>query len=166
MAGWMLLEQNRSSSGGGLYDLRRGGDLVLYCTCRGWLSNKNAHRKARQEHLPAECKHTKAYVARTGASYGPQYENVASAALSSSFKKSVKKVAVLDATPAASAPGNWRDLLLQERKTAEQRGLRTPAAAFAEFKQEVSGRFANLDMEDDAPVVALPVAASRALDVE
>ncbi len=74
MAGWILLEQNPSSSGSGIYDLRRGGDGVLYCTCRGWLSNKNAHRKTRQEHLPAECKHTKDYVARTGTSYGPQYE--------------------------------------------------------------------------------------------
>src|SRR3990167_3467131 len=59
--GYVVLNTYPSSSSDALYEVRRGGDGVLYCTCRGWLSNLNA-QKRQGSRDPAVCKHTRGYV--------------------------------------------------------------------------------------------------------
>ena len=88
MPAYAILDQITSSSSGDHYQIRRGGDGVLYCynadsgrACQGWLSKKNSLRKLGKEgREPAACKHIAAYVDRTGASYGPAFMSTAAPA--------------------------------------------------------------------------------------
>ena len=71
--GYIILGHYTSGSSDAIYQVRRGGDGVLYCSCRGWVSNLNAQKRAGGRE-PAQCKHTKDYVARhPGTIYGPQW---------------------------------------------------------------------------------------------
>ena len=173
MTGYQVLDEVPSSSDPTkVYQIRRGGDGILYCSsregkiCQGWLSKRNALRRSRQEQLPAACKHLKAYVARTGASYGPQYglpSFVSSSPPSVVAKSKAKAAPQAPSVPSVPAPKTWREVLLREREAAEARGIATPASALVEFERAV-GRFANLDVAELAEVV-VQRDAPRALDV-
>ena len=160
MKGYVVLGHYDSSSSGAVYDVRRGGDGVLYCTCRGWVASLNAQKRGRTG-APAECRHTKDYVARhPGTSYGPAWAlKISKVAPAPTGKKQVAAPKVAPA--AAPAPSNWRETLLREQAAAEARGMRTPAEAAAAFLREV-GSF-DLDEITAAPAAAAAVAE---LDIE
>lgn len=147
--GYAVLAYCDSSSSDAVYQVRRGGDGVLYCTCRGWVANLNAQKRGRIGD-PAQCRHTKEYVAdHPGTSYGPAFAKPKPATAA----KPGKKIAV--------ATSSWRDLLLQERRAAEVRGVQTPAPALAAFDREI----VHLDLAAEGIAAPAEVAAAE-LDVE
>lgn len=134
--GYQVLEINHSSSSSAVYETRRGGDGVLYCTCPGWRNNKAPSG------TPKVCKHTKQYVVQSqtrnpGTMYGPpgMFPNL------SAVKSIVEKNRAVDAkarrqrtvdmasAPTTPAPADWRAQLLAERQVAEARGIVTPPEA-------------------------------------
>lgn len=162
--GYVVLCTYPSSSSSAIYEVRRGGDGVLYCTCRGWVSNLNA-QKRQGNREPAQCKHTRDYASRyPGTVYGPQWapkvSEVSKVAPASARRRPIAPPSALP----APAPANWRDLLLREKREAEARGVATPAVTAAAFLAEIS----HLDL--DGLSVAEPARPSAAcspeLDIE
>lgn len=142
--GYVVLATYPSSSSDSIYEVRRGGDKVLYCTCRGWVMNKNNRSRSASE--PAHCKHTTGYVQEhPGTSYGPGYAaegfpNVAAVgkAWESVVGKSKRPVVVPDApTKTAPAGADWRAKLLAEKTEAAQRGVFTPPDALNAWAKEL-----------------------------
>ncbi len=136
--GYIVLATYESSSSDKIYEVRRGGDSVLYCTCRGWVASRE---------IPRACKHCKDYVRiHPGTPYSLVVGGVPATATSvqsvvvvqGKRKPSVVPVAPL---PTVQAAENWRDLILAERAIA----VKTPREAQAAFDEEIS-RFANLDL--------------------
>lgn len=181
MAGYQVLDEIVSKSSGDSYQIRRGGDGVLYChnetrgrVCQGWLSRKNAiRRQGREGREDVTCKHVDAYVAQTGfpVVLGKPVSNLAGEWPKGKVPKlGSKKYVMTVPEPIKSAgtpaPPNWKEIFLKEQQRAESKGMKTPAAALAEFKSEIAGRFAALDVGEDEAVSAVPVASNRALDVE
>lgn len=165
---YLVLANYDSESSNAVYEVRRGGDGVLYCTCRGWVSNLNAQRRARSPE-PARCKHTKDYVAKyPGTVYGPRWApavSKAAAPIASPTPAPVKRRPIAPrVAPAAPPPANWRDLLLREKREAEARGVATPAAFAAAFLAEIS----HLDLDGLPAEAPAPFAAARSpeLDIE
>lgn len=176
MPGYAVLQDNiPSSSSDNTYQVRRGGDGVLYCTCRGWVVSKNSKARSRTE--PAACTHTKKYVAaHPGTKYGPPgmfaSEGSQTAPVAMTYaKKSAPVGKKLPANVAAAvtnkpAAANWRDVLLAEQKAATARGVATPAAALSAYSAEVA-QFAYLDVEGaEAGTVAPDAAQFENLDVD
>lgn len=62
----ILATNPSSSSPGKVYEVRRGGDGVLYCTCRGWTTHKHCWHldswKASHPHLMPQAQTTVAAV--------------------------------------------------------------------------------------------------------
>ena len=50
-----------ASRPGKWYEIRKGADGVIYCTCRGWVASKKS---------PKTCKHLRGFLARN-----PEIEN-------------------------------------------------------------------------------------------
>ena len=137
MAGYIVLELNHSSSSMAIYELRRGGDGVLYDTCPGWRNNKPAPG------MPKVCKHTKAYVAKNpGTLYGPpgrfqEGRNRLVPDTSSREERNrpgaSRKAVTPSVAPTQAAPAAWRSMLLTERTTATARGIETPREAASAY---------------------------------
>jgi hypothetical protein len=51
---YTVLAEVQSKSTGDTYQIRRGGDDVTYCNCKGWIFSKS---------VPKSCKHLRAYLA-------------------------------------------------------------------------------------------------------
>lgn len=164
MRAYKVLDTYESSSSSAVYEVRRGGDGVLYCTCRGWVASKDR---------PRACKHCKDYVARhPGIPWGPPGMFAVDAVVAGKPAKAPaatpgkKSVVVPAAPPPAAAPSlaSFREALRRESAEAQARGVRTPAEALAAYESEV-GRFLMVD-DGGEVAAAVPVASSRALDVE
>lgn len=157
--GYIVLERNGSSSSDKVYELRRGGDGVLYCTpCPGW-----AHNKPAAGH-PKTCKHTKDYVARhPGTLYGPPgafvSENPPGGNKAVVQRVKRREVASAPAANLKPAAANWREMILTEREGAQKRGIATPAAEAAEFERSIC--LLDLDGPGEVRPSADIVAASR-----
>lgn len=132
---------SKSNPGADPYQVRRGGDGVLYCTCRGWVMNKN--NRARLHTEPAKCTHTKDYVAdRPGTMYGPpgmfaEGASQAPARRGAPSRAPARPAAVAPPVPTQAAGADWRSMLLKERADAKQRGVSTPEAAASAYALEL-----------------------------
>ncbi len=151
---YVVLEINPSSSTSATYELRRGGDGVLYCECRGWKNAKTA---------PKMCRHTKEYVAATGASYylGRPNPGINPFTPLGSVKVTPgKKASVTVERPKQQAAGSdWRAQLLAEKKAAVARGVKQNIEALAAYSRD-------LDL-DTGPEVDVNLGAStRDLDID
>lgn len=159
--GYMVLANYNSSSSNAVYEVRRGGDGVLYCAkedgsgpCMGWLGIKNRLSRAGSKDPPA-CKHMKDYVAHhPGTVFGPpgRFHEVrpTTATPTAAKSKAPKLVAPTQIAPPPptgsakisptatlkdAAPANdWRRMLFAERTAAQ---AKTPAAALAAFDAEI-----------------------------
>lgn len=141
--GYVVLATYPSSSSDQIYEVRRGGDGVLYChPCRGWQMSKG---------VPKNCKHTRDYVEKhPGTSYGPAFGSLRDQAMAivgkpalgfipSSASKASKKPVVVPSAPMTTAPAgvDWRARLLAEKTEAEKRGVTTPTAALQAWAKEL-----------------------------
>lgn len=115
--GYIVLELCHSQSSKAVYEVRRGGDGVLYCLCPGWRNCKAAPG------APKVCKHTKAYAARTpGTTYGPPGR----------FAVESVKVSKAATVPRYTGP-EWLAMVREERKTVRAKGVPTPPEAASAY---------------------------------
>ena len=124
---YIVLANYPSSSSDSIYEVRRGGDGVLYCTCRGWIASKQ---------VPRACKHCKDYVARNpGTSYGPQYAawkaSPTPTPLGQVKREAGRAPAVAAPMAVSAAPANWKAILLAEKQAAVARVKQAPDALAA-----------------------------------
>jgi len=150
--GYVVLDTYHSSSSSSIYEVRRGGDGVLYCTCRGWVASKS---------IPRACKHCKSYVAgNPGTVYDLRAPSAAPAMTPlGSVPTRRKEAAIAAPVPTVAAGADWRKKLLDEGRRAVSRGVITPPAALTAFAREL-----DLDL-DDGVLVAKAARAPR-LDLE
>ena len=146
---YLVLRECPSSSSDAIHQVRRGGDGVLYCTCKGWAFNKDH---------PKRCAHTDLHVAATGAPYylgRPDLKPQAptpSASVSVKRSSSGKRPRADVAAPIQTipAPADWRERLLKEQTAAAKA---TPPAAMAAFARL-------LDLGADVSSISATVGAS------
>jgi hypothetical protein len=131
--GYVVLEINRSKSNpkAAPHELRRGGDGVLYCECRGW---KMSHGGP-QTSTPKKCTHTEAYVRRDpSVSYGPMYGEHSAQAMGRIRRAPANDVPV---TASVYLDIGWKTKLKDERDAAKKRGVETPPSALAAYAVEL-----------------------------
>ena len=163
--GYVVLAHYDSSSSDAVYEVRRGGEGTLYCTCRGWVMNLN--NKSRPASTPAQCRHTKDYVAKhPGTSYGPKYAVASVPTIVKSVpasQASRRREVEQPKSAAVPAPVNWREVILREQREAQARGVRTPEVAAAAFAREIS----ELDLDAPAAVGSpVPIVTASEIDLD
>lgn len=121
---YVVLAINPSSSSSATYELRRGGDGVLYCECRGWKNAKTS---------PKMCTHTKRYVVQTGASYylGKPNEKMQEPLYVNDWSNTPAPK-----SNATAAGSDWRAKLLAEKQAAVARGVKQNPEALALYARD------------------------------